>query len=137
MKNKNTLLLMEQAVLLVVFAMAAAVCLRLFVWADDASRTSLAEDNALIQAQNGAEQIKHHAGDLALVSQSYGGSFADGVWQVSFDEGWNQAAQGPYTLRASAQPQDNPCLGRANVVVTDGDGNILAQLTASWQEDGP
>ncbi len=135
MKNKTTLLLIEQAVLLVVFALAAAVCLRLFAWADTTSRLDAAKDQALLQAQNVAETLKNTR-SLELAAQSYGVQGEESGWEITFDQDWNQTPAGPYTLRVTPQSQSVPLLAGAMVTVTDEKGNVLAQLSPCWQEDG-
>ena len=46
MRSKAPLVLMEQAVMVLVFALAAALCLRAFVWSDQLSRQNEARDRA-------------------------------------------------------------------------------------------
>ena len=63
MKNKISLLLMEQLVMVLVFALAAALCLSAFVSADRISRETAQRDEAVALAQNAAEVLKATAGD--------------------------------------------------------------------------
>ena len=65
MRSKAPLVLMEQAVMVLVFALAAALCLRAFVWSDQLSRQNEARDRALLEVQNAAEALKHTGGDMA------------------------------------------------------------------------
>ena len=58
MKRKASLLLMEQLVMVLVFAAAAALCLRLFAGAHTISVRNGQRDEALWIAQNTAEQLK-------------------------------------------------------------------------------
>ncbi len=127
MKNKTTLLLMEQAILLVVFALAAAVCLRLFVWADGASKQDARQDHAVFQAQNAAEEVKAFRGNLEAAAQSYGGSVQGGIWRAELKEG--------YTLQVTPQKGEVSCLGRAKVEILGPDGSILAEIPVCWQEE--
>ncbi len=137
MKNKTSIMLMALSLLLVVFALAAAVCLRLFVWADRTSHRDAQVDAALFQAQNAAEMTKHCSGNLLRASEGLGGVVTDGVWEISFDEAWERSSQGAYVLTVTPRQTRSPYLGQAQVRVTDAQGNVLAQLTVSWQEDGP
>ena len=93
MRNKASLTLLELAVMLLVFALAAVLCLRAFVWADAASKELAAKDQALIQAQNAAEVLKHCAGDGEAAAELYGGDWDGQVWTVHFDEHWQQTAK--------------------------------------------
>ena len=61
MRSKATLYLMEQLVMVLVFALAAAVCLRLFVGAQNTAEETSRRDGAVIAAQNAAELLKSGA----------------------------------------------------------------------------
>jgi len=58
MKSRASLTLMELLIMVLVFALAAAVCLRLFVAAGEISNTVSRQDRAVILAQNAAEALK-------------------------------------------------------------------------------
>ena len=58
MRNRAFLPLMEQAIMILVFALAAALCLRTFVWADGYSARQQARDQAVTVAQNAAETLQ-------------------------------------------------------------------------------
>ena len=58
MKNRTALILVELAVMLVVFALAAAACIGIFAWAQDASLESVQRDRAYLQLQTAAEVLK-------------------------------------------------------------------------------
>ena len=58
MRSKAPLVLMEQLVMVLVFALAAAVCLRLFVGAENIAQETARRDEAVIVAQNAAELLK-------------------------------------------------------------------------------
>lgn len=134
MKNKGALVLIEQAVMLLVFALAAVLCLRAFVWADTTSKEITARDGALIQAQNAAEVLKHCAGDLDAAVVQMGGIRNGESWVVLYDENWNVTdVEHTYTLRAVSGRSGSEYLGRAKVSVYRGDSE-LAALEVCWQE---
>ncbi len=137
MKRSASLVLLELLIMLLVFSLAAALCVRAFSWADSRSRQSAAEDMALLQAQNAGELLKQNRGDLAAAAQTYGGSGGE-VWEIFYDENWKVTC-GPaaYTLRAELVATDSPLLGGAEVTVADGEGRILARLEIFWQEVAP
>lgn len=58
MRSKASLFLMEQLVMLLVFALAAALCLGVFVRADHISEETQQRDQAVILACNAAELLK-------------------------------------------------------------------------------
>ena len=137
MKGKTALTLMEQAIMLLILALAAAVCLQAFVWADTQSRQNSSRDQALTQLQSTAEILKAHSGDLSAASASYGGQVADDQWIIYWDENWVQTCS-PDTYRLLAVPQDNqiPYLGSAALTLLQ-DDTELCSLTVCWQEVAP
>ena len=68
MKSKAPLSLMEQMVMLLVFALAAALCLQAFVKSDRISRESEARDRAALLCQSVAEAVRHNGGDLGAAT---------------------------------------------------------------------
>ena len=62
MKDKTALSLLELVIMLAVFALAAALCLRIFIRTEEVSVKNVNMDQALLQAQNAAETVKHCGG---------------------------------------------------------------------------
>ena len=83
MKNKAPLALLEQVIMLLVLAVAAAVCLHLFASAGLQAEQNRLQDRAMEQVQNTAEVIKSHTGDMEKAALLTGGSYEDGVLTVS------------------------------------------------------
>lgn len=136
MRSKATLALIEQVIMLLVFALAVVLCLRAFVWADARSRSSALRDQALVQAQSAAEVLKNCDGDFAAASELWGGSWDKAAWTVSFDAEWKQTdGEGSYLLRVSPKDGGLQYLGAASVEVFE-DGLSLAVLDVAWQEVG-
>lgn len=133
MRSRAPLALLEQILMLLVFAVAAVICLRVFLWSDDASRLSADRDHAIVCAQSAAEVLKSCGGDIALAAETFGGTAENGQWVIIYDEDWNISAEGgEYILRAVELPK-NGLLGRAEVSVLAGE-EALAALTVAWQE---
>ena len=126
MRNKAPLALLEQILMLLIFALAAVICLRVFLWSDDTSRHSARRDDALIHAQTVAETVKAHSGDFAAAAAALHGTVEDGALVIEGET---------YTLRAEKQAPA-PYLGRAEIVVEAG-GEVLFTLPVAWQEVGP
>ena len=121
MKNKTPLVLMELVIMLLVFAVAAGLCLRAFAGAERISRTGAEDDRAVAAAQNGAELTKFYAGDLETAAAERGGTW-DGVsWRFTVDGC-------PVTV--TLLHAESPYLGTA--AVTAGD----IELTVFWQKEG-
>lgn len=125
MRNKAPLALLEQILMLLIFALAAVICLRAFLWSDDASRQSARRDEALVFAQTAAETVKAHGGDFTAAAAILGGTVEDGALVVT---------QENYTLRAE-KGSPAPYLGRAEIAVEVG-GEVLFTLPIAWQEVG-
>ena len=134
MKRGASLLLIELTVMLLVFALAAALCVQAFVWADSRSHQSAEEDMALLHAQSAAEVLKHCHGDFAMAAQNHGGTW-DRIWEISYNEQW-EITEGAavYYLQAEPMDTDNGLLGQAKLTLRDKDGTVLAELSVCWQE---
>ena len=112
MKNKSSLLLMEQLIMILVFALAAALCLQAFAQAKIISEETARRDQAVILAQNAAQLLKATGGDTEQ-AESLG------------TEGYDVAVQ--------MQPSSAPGLARAEIRVTFAN-NLLFSLETGWQE---
>ena len=75
MKQKASLLLMKQLVMILVFALAAALCLQVFVKAEAISAETAHRDQAVVLAKNAAELLKATEGDLEAVEQLNGSGY--------------------------------------------------------------
>ena len=125
MKNKASLVLMEQLIMILVFALAAAVCLRLFAWSDRASREMAQRSRAVILCQNAAEAIKA-AGSLEAGAEILGADPGGSAWVKVYED-----------ICLELEPETAPVPGMAAAEVravsmqTEG---ILFSLTVGWQE---
>lgn len=135
MRSKAPLALMEQAVMVLVFALAAALCLRAFVWSDARSRQNEARDQAVLQAQSAAETLKAFRGDFDRAADLLGGDWDGSVWTLSYDEGWQAVPVGSsYLLQVRPEDSGLSSLGRARVEVSSHTGQTLFSLYVCWQE---
>ncbi len=130
MRSKAPLTLMEQMVMLLVFALAAALCLQAFVKSDQISLKSQAKGNAALAAQNTAEYIRSSGGDLehALgeTADRQGGKYlengdkAGGSLIISYNEDWKPVLEGgSYLLRVNEIPAEEKGLKRVLIQVAD------------------
>ena len=128
--------LMEQLVMVLVFALAAALCVQVFVLSDQTSRRNEARDRAVLEAQNTAEELKSLRGDLARAAGLYGGAFDGQTWSRSYGADWTQEDGGDAAYRILSTPADSgdPLLGRAEVTVYTAEGDPLVSLPVAWQE---
>lgn len=119
MKKNASMLLLELILMLLVFALSAALCLQAFAWAGSRARQSEAEDMALLQAQNAAEILKS-GGEVRV---------------LYYDAHWTETPTPDcYCLQAVPLDSGSRLLGKAGITVTDADGAVLAALTVCWQE---
>ena len=116
MKHRPSLALLEQTVMLLVFAVAAVVCLQAFAWSGRTSADMARQDQALILAQNAAETLKHtqNPGETAR------------IYEI-------QAKNHGWTLQITATDSGTDLLSAAVVELWDGE-RCLAQLPVAWQE---
>lgn len=147
MKSKAPLLLMEQMVMLVVFALAAALCVQAFVRSDGSSERSQARDHAVVLCQNAAEVIRHTGDIESALMQLHGEVYEDnGVYRAFYDEEMNYLHSVPWcgtgapvsVYRLEVRPVDTGVsgLGRVSVeVVSIEDGASVFALDVAWQEE--
>lgn len=112
MKHKTSLLLMEQLVMILVFALAAALCLQAFAQAKTISEETSRRDQAVTMAQNAAEILKASGGDTEALDALSGNGFF---------------------LSVIRQPQELPGLAQAEIQVLYGE-TVLFSLETGWQE---
>lgn len=143
MKSKAPLALMEQLVMVLVFALAAALCVQAFFESDRMSRQGEVRDRAVLLAQNTAEYLKEYGAEQTAqtLAQTLGGT-AETPERVCvyLDGGLSEDRPAPadaaYLLRVELE--DARCggrLGRAEVSVYQaGAAEPLFSIPAAWQE---
>ncbi len=75
MRDRTFLVLMEQLIMIVVFAVSSAVCLNIFVYSWQISRKSEAKYEAAFIAQSIAEDIKATDGTMLFTWDERNGAF--------------------------------------------------------------
>lgn len=125
MKNKANLAIMEQVIMLLVLAVAAAICIQVFIQAHLTEKKNHLQDLAIENVQNVSEILKS-TGNLEQTAQKTGGYIENGVLTVQLDG---------FTVTATPIQSENPLLGRVKVVARDGE-SIIAELDVCWQEVG-
>lgn len=137
MKSKAPLALMEQLVMLLVFALAAALCLRMFAAAGRISRQCEAQAQAVTHVQNTAETVKFCRGDFQEAARLLAGSGQEEKLQILYDSRWQEISggQAAYRILAEQRQTDIPLLGMAEITAEQQDGTLLFRVTAAWQEE--
>ncbi len=136
-RSRVPLVLMEQLVMLLVFALAAAVCLRVFVFADRASRLVQDRDQAAELVQNTAQILQYTGGDFSRAAALLDAPYWDeNSLMIDYDGQWALAAETMrYTLGASRVSSGLPYLGKAEVWCRDEESDReLFRLEIAWQE---
>lgn len=137
MKSKATLILIELSVMLLVFVVAAALCMQAFAWAEETSVNSDDRSRAIAAAQSAAERIKYCRGDFETVAQAGGGEWNGSLWQLNLDENWQETDQSPaFVLQAQPMDTTEQYLGGAEITVLR-NGQSIASLSVYWQEVAP
>ena len=137
MKSKAPLALMEQILMVLVFALAAGLCLQMFVFGSQVSRRCEAKDRAALVVQNTAEVWKLHRGDTQKCADQLGGEHDGDAWQICYDADWQETdGKAEYTVRAVPVEAENPLLGCAEISAQTADGDCLFSVSVAWQEVG-
>ena len=145
MKSKAPLALMEQMVMLLVFALASALCIQAFVKSDHISLRSDEKCHAALVAQDVAELLRHNGGDmeyaLSHAVELSGGIYDKEKLRVNYDENWNVTEEeGTYHLTAEEVFVEESGLQKALVQVAVGEpesSELLFELEVAWLEVEP
>lgn len=133
MRSKAPLVLMEQLVMVLVFALAAALCLQAFVLAQKSSRQNELRDGAVTTAQTMAETLKHTQGDYEAAAALAGGIWDGHTWGITAAQ--SQASDG-YVVLATPADTGDALLGGAELTALTQQGEWLFSLAVAWQEEG-
>ena len=115
MKSKASLQLMEQLVMILVFAVAAALCLQVFARSREISLETARRDQAVALGRNAAELLKATGGD---------------------EEAAENLSRDGYCIEVTPQISTQPGLAIAEIRVLF-EGELLFRLDTGWQEVGP
>ena len=137
MRSKAPLALMEQLVMMLVFALAAALCLQVFVFSEQTSRRNRDVDQAVLLAQNTAEMLKA-CGSVEKAQEILGGEIEQMMWCSYYYEDLSPAPDRESAFyHVDTLPENSGVLGlgQANIEVFRYDGNKgLFSMTVAWQE---
>ena len=139
MRSKAPLAMMEQMVMILVFALAAALCLQAFVKSDQMSRESENRDRAVAIAQNAAEAIRHTGGDFERAAALLGTDHFDvDSLCIGYDKDWEMTQElvhSHYRMDIHRFPSDVDGLGKARIWILDKtEDKELLSVDVAWQE---
>ena len=135
--RRRTLLLMEELAMTLVFALAAAICLRAFALADGISRRSALRDALLRQAESMAAVCQWAEGDLQAAAERFGGQLDGAVWRLELDaagDGTEDDAGG--WVEITLLPEEG-LLGRAQVRAESRKDGLVGEFPLAWQRKAP
>jgi hypothetical protein len=134
MKNNAFLSLIEQLCMVLLFSIAAAICLQGFAKTNEISRAQQEKDSAVVIVQNAAEIVKHTGGDLDRVAQVLDGHCDDTSVIVFYDDQWQPVPQEHSTFSLRIQHVSSVAfLGTAQIQALRGN-TVIFELHVSWQE---
>lgn len=119
--------MMEMILVILLFAVSAAVCMRIFAAADRAERRSSDISSAVMAAETAAEAYKARKGDLAQTAALTGGVASEDALVVRYDESWRKCVRGKerFVLRLERQ-----AALAADIRVCEGDTELFAITVA-------
>ena len=123
---------MEQIIVILVFAVCAAVCVRLFFASYTMTNESSDINNALLAAKNGAECYKAAGGDADKVAELLAGVSDGTSVAVYYDNNWQacQADSAAYVMSFSNDP-DEPLINLSDISVAKITGEEIIDLTVA------
>ncbi len=122
--------------MVLVFALAAALCLRAFVLSDRISRTCEERDRAVLAVQTTAEALKHYHGDYAKAEKAAQAAL-DNVDVVFYHSDHIEERDGSGAdlfITILPTPSDCENLRRAEISARGKDGQTILTLSVAWQE---
>ena len=136
MKNKAPLALMEQLIMLLIFALAAALCLQIFALSGKISRRCEAMGHAVTTVQNVAETMKAYQGDLSQHFSLLTDSEENSPARISYDADWEEVSpeQAVYHILVTSKNSSVPGLGQAEISARTTQNDELFCITVCWQE---
>ena len=146
MKHRTSLTLLEPLLMIMVLALAAALCIRAFAYSGRLSKEDRIKAEAMAKAQNAAELVKYYKGDIKEAFEKMGWTYLDG-FGAELNSDWDDCKVESYLngvrlvdlkyhVLVSPGSADDPYLGTLLITVLDAktDG-VICSIEAAWQED--
>lgn len=135
--NKTPLALMEQVIMVFVFALAAALCVQVFVYARTVSVSMEERDHGIVICQNIAETAKECKGNLETLQERMEGSREENEFVLYYDDKWNQIAKNQavcYRAAFRVLARDEFCSKGEVLIIKSVDDTEIFSLPVAWQE---
>ena len=136
MRSKAPLVMMEQIIMVLIFALASALCVQMFVLAENLSKRTEAQNRAVVEVQNAAESIKAK-GLEAYVQEKEAEQIKDG-FMLFFDASWNRVSeqeQAVYHIKICPYNSDSEYVWSMDIVATEKDGEELFRVPVAGQKE--
>ena len=146
MRSKTPLFLMEQLIMILVFSIAAILCLQGFTTADRLSQEQTDVSQAVVLAQNMAELLKAHKGDYQTAAEQFADYSAECIIKIYnteaendsdvmylFNDSVSSTSHTGYELHVTELKTESSFLTTVLIEVLLED-EILFELTTAWQE---
>lgn len=137
MKNKAFLPILEQLIMILIFAVACVICLRVFLLANQISQDRDSLDQAVVITQNAAEILKSNHGDLYPCAQLLGGNADDESLTIFYDSDQNcvdRESEAYLVLTITKTDSQNSMTECAQIRVTQND-KVIYELKILWQTE--
>ena len=98
--SRSMLFLMEQIIVITIFAICVAVCVRILVESYMITTDAVDTKNALLAAESAAESHRAFFGDTERIANILGGSVSGNSLSIYFDDNWQavSAANASFVL---------------------------------------
>lgn len=127
-RSKAPLALMEQIIMILVFALASAVCLQAFVYSDRLSKADEQKQSAMVLAQQVTEYCKSSKGNMDWICDVLNGEVTEGGMRVD-DQEKNMTVSLVLT-------EQSEYLQKARVAVCTFDGEEIYAVDIAYQKGG-
>lgn len=134
-ESKAPLMLMEQVIMVLVFALVSAVCIQAFALARTTSVQMSDRDHAVNVSQTLAETLKAYHGSIAEVREGLGGESDGDRLVFYYDSDWKETAESSvsFLMTFVQEEGDGFCrYGRITVSDVSGQKEIFSMRVA-WQ----
>lgn len=135
-RSRSALFLMEQLIVITIFAVCAAACVKIFVVSYIMVSDSRDLNHALPVAESGAECFKAAAGDAEKVTMILGGSVNADMISVFYDEQWQTCGEDSASfvmrlmIRYPVEALSSPVFGDISVEKITGEEIIAFTVAA-------
>ena len=133
--SKSTLFLMEQIIVIAVFALCAAVCVNIFVESYLMTVGSRQKNDAIIIAENYAECYKAVSGDLNAAASIIGASLSNGALKTYYNDEWNVCAEDDAAFLVTLRQYRDGALHKGDISVNKTDGEVIVNFSVAVRGD--